>query len=141
MSPGVDSFFSECKLKIGPITFVLPSEVPELLKRGAVIVDIRSELETEIKSFGPDNVVYLPYDELENNWGSLPLEKPLIFADAVGLYSKVAAEKMYQSGYPEVASLSGGIADWEKDGMPLKAGKYQSLNGPCPCMIKPHERK
>ncbi len=137
----MESFFSGCKLKIGQIVFVLPSEVPDLLRNGACIVDVRTELETEIKAFGAENVVYMPFDELDAKWVSLPLEKPLIFADAVGLHSKEAAEKMHSKGYCVVASLSGGIADWEKDGMPMKAGKYQELNGPCPCMIRPHERK
>ena len=137
----MESIFSGCKLKIGQMVFVLPSEVPELLNRGALIIDIRTDLETGIKAFGAENVVYLTFDELENKWESLPLNKPLIFADAVGLYSKEAAEAMHKRGYAEVASLSGGIADWEKDGMPMKAGKYQPLNGPCPCMIRPHERK
>ena len=137
----MESAFSECRLKIGKSVYVLPSEVPVLLGKGAILVDLRTELETEIKAFGVENVVYLPYYDLDAKWESLPLVKPLIFADEVGLYSKEAAEKIYHKGYPDIASLSGGIADWEKDGMPMKAGKYEPLNGPCPCMIRPHERK
>ena len=137
----MESVFLECKLKIGQTIYVLPSEVPLLLGKGAVLVDIRSELETGIKAFGVENVVYIPYYELDEKWESLPLNRPLIFADAVGLHSKEAAEKMLGKGYHETASLSGGIADWEKEGMPMKAGKYQPLNGPCACMIRPHERK
>ncbi|MCX6285381.1 MAG: rhodanese-like domain-containing protein [Bacteroidetes bacterium] len=137
----MNGFFSDCKLKIGETAFVLPSELPGLLSRGAVLVDIRTELETEIKAFGIENVVYLPHHDLDEKWESLPLERPMVFADAVGLHSKEAAEKMSGKGYNETASLAGGIADWEKDGMPMCAGKYQPLNGPCPCMIRPHKRK
>ncbi|MCX6287879.1 MAG: rhodanese-like domain-containing protein [Bacteroidetes bacterium] len=137
----MENVFSACKLKIGHSIYVLPSEVPELLIKGAILVDIRTELETEIKAFGVENVIYLPYYDLDKEWESLPVNNPLIFADAVGLHSKEAAEKMYQKGYADMASLSGGITDWDKDGMPMKAGKYQPLNGPCPCMIRPHERK
>ena len=137
----MENIFSECKLKISGLVYVLPSEVSELLRKGAFVVDLRTELETEIKAFGIENVIYLPYYELDNKWESLPLDKPLILADAVGLHSREAAEKLNSKGYHEIASLSGGIADWEKDGMPMKPGKYQPLNGPCPCMIRPHERK
>jgi len=137
----MNDFFSSCKIKIGRTAFVLPSEVPALLGKGAVIVDIRSELETEIRAFGVENVIYIPHYELDARLESLPRDKPLIFADAVGLHSKEAAEKLTDKGFAAVASLSGGIADWEKDGLPLVAGKYQPLNGPCPCMIRPHERK
>ncbi len=133
--------FDNCSIKIGDLSFPLPGEVPQLLHDGAILVDIRSEMETEIRAFGVEKVIYLPYYEFEKNWNSLPLDRPLILADAVGLRSKHYACYLRDKGYSDVASLAGGIADWEKDGLPVKAGKYMPLNGPCPCMIVPNERK
>jgi rhodanese-related sulfurtransferase len=128
-------------LRIDGISFPLPKEVPYLLQQGAVLVDLREEMETEIRAFRIERIVYLPHSEFEEKWVTLPLVQPLILADAVGLWSKHYAVFLRSKGYLDVASLAGGIADWEKDGMPMKAGKYMPLNGPCPCMIKPHERK
>ena len=133
--------FQTCLLRIDSIPYPLPGEVPYLLQQGAVLVDLREELETEIRAFGIESIIYLPHSEFEDRWETLPLAQPLILADAVGLWSKHYTVFLRLKGYMDVASLAGGISDWEKDGMPMRAGKYMPLNGPCLCMIKPHERK
>ncbi len=135
------NIFDTCSLKIDGIPYPLPGEVLELLGLGAVLVDLREEFDTDIRAFGVENIIYLPHTEFEEKWESLPLDKPLILADAVGLWSRKSVVFLRSKGYEKVASLAGGIADWEKDGFPMKAGKYQPLNGPCPCMIRPRERK
>jgi rhodanese-related sulfurtransferase len=137
----IETIFSTCRLQIDGISFVLSGEVPELLRKETLIVDLREELETNISAFGIENVIYLPYSEFEKSWESLPFEVPLLFADSVGLHSKEAVIFLKTKGYVNVASLAGGFAGWLQDGQPVKAGKYHPLNGPCPCMIKPHERK
>lgn len=133
--------FKTCSLRIDGIPYPLPKEVLELLGAGAILVDLREEFDTEIRAFGVEKVIYLPHTEFEQKWESLPLDKPLILADAVGLWSRKYAVFLRSKGYTNVGSLAGGIADWGKDGFPMKAGKYQPLNGPCPCMIRPRERK
>jgi rhodanese-related sulfurtransferase len=137
----VNNIFSECKLQIGGICFVLPSEVISLLNKGAVLVDMREEVEIDIKSFGVEPVVYLPHFLFDENWESLPLEKPLILADSVGIWSKKAVTTLMSKGYLQVASLAGGFNDWVKDGFPVTEGRCRPLNGPCLCMIRPHEKK
>lgn len=137
----MSAFFESCCLKIEGVPYPLPGEVPELLQRGAIVVDIREEIETEIRAFGIEKVLYMPHSEFEEKWSTLPNDKPLILADAVGLWSKKYTIFLKSKGYDDVSSLAGGIADWEKDGLPMKAGKYQPLNGPCPCMITPREKK
>jgi len=133
--------FDSCKLQINGISYVLYGEVPELLHQGTILVDLREEIETLIKAFGIENVIYLPYSGFDTGWETLPLDKPLMFADSVGLHSKEAVISLKAKGYRNVASLAGGFAGWLQDSQPVKAGKYHPLNGPCPCMIKPHERK
>jgi len=137
----MDNLFDICKLQIDGIPFALPREVKDLLAKGAILVDLREELETQIRAFGVERITYLPYSEFENKWEELPLDNPVIFADSVGLHGKEAAFFMKAKGYSQVASLAGGFAGWFRDGFPVKEGKYHPLNGPCPCMIRPHERK
>jgi len=137
----MNNLFQDCKLQIDGIYFVLPSEVTLLLQRGAVLVDLREELETDIKSFGVEPVICMPHDRFDEKWKTLPLEKPLILADSVGIWSKKAAATLHAGGYVEVASLAGGFNEWDKAGFPVKTGKCQVLDGPCLCMIKPQEKK
>ena len=134
------NLFDNCHIKFDGISFPLPKEVPDLLRRGAVMVDLREELETEIRSFAVERIIYLPRQEFEKKWQTLPLDQPLILADAVGIWSKQYAKFLKSEGYENIASLAGGIADWEKDGFPVTSGKYQPLNGVCACMIRPTEK-
>jgi rhodanese-related sulfurtransferase len=133
--------FDHCKLHIDGIPYPLPAEVGSLLNSGAVLVDLRETIETEIKAFSVENLLYLPHSEFEEKWSSLPVDKPLILADSVGIWSKKYAILMNSKGFTEVASLAGGFSGWLHDGMPVKPGRFAPLNGPCPCMIRPHERK
>jgi rhodanese-related sulfurtransferase len=137
----MNGFFNNCKLHISGIDYVLPSEALELLGKGACLVDLRTDFETEIKAFGLERVVYLPYEELEEKYELLSRKDPLILADSVGLHSKEALVFLKSKGFIHLASLAGGIAEWEKDGFPVSKGRYQPLNGPCPCMIKPRKNK
>jgi hydroxyacylglutathione hydrolase len=135
------NLFQNCRLQINGINYVLPSEVIPLLEQGAILVDLREEVETDIKSFDVKSLICLPHDQFDEKWKTLPLEKPLILADSVGLWSKTAVATLQANGYAEVASLAGGFNEWFRDGFPVKEGKCQPLNGPCLCMIKPHEKK
>ena len=137
----MNNFFQNCKLKIEGISYVLPSEVTLLLQKGAVLVDLREEFETDIKSFGVEPLVYMTYDQFDENWESLPLDKPLILADAVGIRSKQAAASLRSRGFIDVASLAGGFNEWHRDGFPVTDGNCRPLDGPCLCMIKPHKKK
>ncbi|HSN49831.1 MAG TPA: rhodanese-like domain-containing protein [Bacteroidales bacterium] len=134
------SFFDACKIHIEGTAYVLPSEVPELLGKGAMIVDIRNDIETMMRAFGVEEVYYLPFTELEERYSSLPVDRPLIVADAVGLNSKKAVAFLKSKGYAFTAGLAGGIADWEKDGFPMKPDRYQTLDGPCLCMTRPRSK-
>jgi hydroxyacylglutathione hydrolase len=137
----MNSLFSHCRIQIDGFSYALPGEVMELLGKGAWIVDLREEFETLIKSFGVEKILYLPYSELDKKWQTLSADLPLILADSAGVHTKEAMDFLKLKGYENIAGLAGGFADWTKDGFPVKAGKYEPLNGPCPCMIKPKERK
>jgi rhodanese-related sulfurtransferase len=134
------SIFETCKLHINGITYACPVEVPELLKKGALLVDLREDFEIFLKGFSVENILLLPYRKLQEEYESLPIDTPLIFADSVGLWSKEAVLFLKTKGYKQIASLAGGIAEWERDGLPLINDKGQQLNGPCLCMLKPQKR-
>jgi rhodanese-related sulfurtransferase len=118
-----------------------PKESLELCKKGAIIVDVRESYMNSFKMFHVDKVLYLPYSELEKCYRDLPVDQPLIFADAVGLKSREGVLFMNAHGYENIANMAGGIVDWERDGLPLTADISNRLSGSCMCQLKPREAK
>jgi len=140
MKPSIN-FFSECSIVVNGIPCPTPVETINYLREGAVLVDIREELETGIAAFGLEQVIYLPRTLFNEKWQSLPMNKPMILADSAGIWSGQCAIRLKQNGTSEVACLAGGFTEWMHDGLPVKKGRYAPLNGPCPCMIRTQKRK
>jgi rhodanese-related sulfurtransferase len=118
-----------------------PRESYELCKRGAVIVDVREVYMTAFKMFKVEGLVYLPYSELDIMFTELPDDKPLIFADAVGLRSREGVIFMNAHGYMNVANMVGGIVDWEREGLPINTDITVRLSGSCMCQLKAWDSK
>ena len=106
------------------------------IQNGAMLIDIREEYHTNMKTFQVANYIILPLSIFDANITKLPKDNLLIIADASGLHSKIAVEKLLQNGFTKVANLAGGIIDWERDGFPVTKDPSQQLSGQCPCMIK-----
>ena len=76
-----------------------------------------------------------------NHYQDLPVDQPLIFADAVGLKSREGVLFMIAHGYDNVANMAGGIVDWERDGLPLTTDISNRLSGSCMCQLKARESR
>jgi rhodanese-related sulfurtransferase len=113
-----------------------PKESLELCNEGAIIVDVREPYMNNFKMFKVNQVLYLPYSELEKQYRDLPSDTILIFADAVGLKSRESFLFMKEQGYDNIANLAGGIVDWERDGLPLTTDINARLSGSCMCQLK-----
>jgi rhodanese-related sulfurtransferase len=116
-----------------------PGESFALCKKGAIIVDVREDYLNAFKMFKVERVLYLPYSHLEELYKELPTDKPLIFADAVGLRSHEGVVFMNAHGYKNVANMVGGIVDWERDGFPINTDINYRLSGSCMCQLKARE--
>jgi rhodanese-related sulfurtransferase len=116
-----------------------PKESFELCKEGAAIVDVRGSSMNSFKMFHVDNVLYLPYSELEKYYQDLPADQTLIFADSVGLKSRESVLFMNAHGYENAVNMAGGIVDWERDGLPMTTDISARLSGSCMCQLKRRE--
>jgi rhodanese-related sulfurtransferase len=127
--------FSNLGFSIDGLLHVSPRQAYECCLKGATIVDIREDYEIAIKDFGLAGKLFCPYTEFEKLFRTLPKDRPLIIADCVGIHSKAAARILLENGYSNVANMAGGIADWERDGLPMKKD-IEIMGGQCPCQIK-----
>jgi rhodanese-related sulfurtransferase len=120
---------------------VSPMEAFELVKRGAIIIDVREEKLRGFKSFDVQELVYLPHSKIKEEYQYLPSDRYLIFADTVGLRSKEVVIFLTEKGFDKIANLSGGIVDWDRDGLPITSDISHRLSGGCICQLKPREMK
>ena len=118
-----------------------PREANELLKEGAVLVDLRDTDYIDYKAFDVDHVIVLPMSVFEEHVKNLDPGGYYILADSSGIKSHNYVEKMRKLGYTHVASMSGGFVEWERDGMPVRVDVHERLTGACACQLRPRERK
>jgi len=113
-----------------------PHEAAGYLARGAVLVDLREAYETNFRVFAVDEVVYLPWSAFRERCATLPKDRALVLADAAGIYSREAARILAGAGYPNIARLSGGMIDWNAEGLPVRRDADYELGGQCACKMK-----
>lgn len=131
------NFFSEIGFELNGIRHISAREAFAAISRGAVLIDIREEYLTIMRTFKVDNYILCPLSIFDENITAIPKDRPLIVADATGLKSKIAVEKLLNNGFIEVANLAGGIMDWDRDGFPVNADPNEQLSGQCLCKLKP----
>jgi len=115
---------------------LLPSEAACWLGRGALLVDLREAYETNFRVFDVEEVLYVPWSRFAASFGLLPRDKPLVLADASGIYCREAARILVAAGYSNLAKLSGGMIDGDAAGLPVRKDGDYELRGQCACRMK-----
>ena len=111
------------------------------LRQGALLLDIREAYETNFRVFDVDEVLYLPMTRFNDFVTRIPVGKPIVIADAAGIYTREAARILMQNGYTNIAKLSGGMIDWYAEGLPVRTDASFELGGSCACKIKTRSGK
>ena len=101
---------------------ILPQEAFNLRERekNILVVDVRTVAEREQLRI-PGSIA-VPLGELMQGQAQLPRDKPLLLVCAVGGRSYAAGLYLIKENYLRVYNLKGGIAAWEKAGLPLEYG-------------------
>lgn len=133
-------FFAQQGMVIQGVVHLSPKEALVAVERGALFVDLREDYLVVMKAFDLPGVLHLPYSQFKQAAGQLPKDQPMVFADAVGLYSKEAVIYLREHGYEEIASLNGGILAWEDAGLPTGVNKNELWSGSCMCQLRPRNR-
>ncbi len=122
--------------RIEGIASLSPREARDLLSAGAVLVDLREAYETNFRVFDVEKVLYLPWSTFPERIGDLPRDRALILADASGIYVREAARLLSRAGFSNLGKLSGGMIDWDGEGLPVRKDPDFELGGQCACKIK-----
>ncbi len=96
---------------------VTPHEAARRLRDGAALLDVRNRDEFD-ESRVPDSLL-IPLGELKERVSELPQDQDLVVICRSGGRSGLAVDWLLSQGFVAV-NLSGGILDWEEEGLPVE---------------------
>lgn len=108
---------------------------------GAVMIDIRAEGFSDYKCPDVKDIVFIPFEQVEQRYKELSKDTLFIVFDSSGIHSGEVVKYLMQQGYVSVANLAGGVVEWERDGMPMIIDKRERLSGSCMCQLRHRENK
>lgn len=81
---------------------VVKNQLPELLQKGAIIVDVRSP--AEFSTGSAPGSVNIPVSDLPRRMGELDKAKPIVLCCASGMRASTAAAMLKANGFGEVVN-------------------------------------
>ena len=100
---------------------VNPSTALSMIRKGALLVDVREGREVEQLAFDVPDVLVVPLSRLENRVAEIPSDRKVIVACKSGNRSQVAARILLNHGYGQVLNMQYGILGWSREGLPVKS--------------------
>lgn len=102
---------------------VSAQQLVDLVNReNAVVLDVRDRKEFETGHIV--NAVNIPYTALEGRIDELNKykERPLVVACKMGQHSGTAGTMLRKKGFADVRRLTGGLAEWRNQNLPVVKG-------------------
>lgn len=98
---------------------VSPGDVPARMKDGSIVVDVRST--SEWRSGHIAGSLHIPLGRLVAQLQERPRSEPIVLVCESGSRSAIGASLMTAAGFTDVTNLTGGIAAWRRENLPLEA--------------------
>ena len=106
---------------------VNPANALAMIRKGALLVDVREAHEVAKKSFDVPDIMLIPLRELEKRFREIPANRQLIIACHSGNRSIIATRFLVKHGYRKAINMQNGISRWAKEGLPLKSREKQTI--------------
>ncbi len=95
-----------------------PRQVADLLREGEIqLIDVRAPHEHEAGRIAGGSLIELA--TLSGRADAIDRDRPVVFYCRSGGRSAMATEAFRQAGY-DAHNMSGGLLQWERDGLPLE---------------------
>lgn len=95
--------------------------------RPAVLLDVRER--DEFLQVRVDSSLFIPMSQLGARLDEIPRDRPVLVICASGSRSTNVTGYLLASGWTDVASVAGGIATWERMGLPVTKGPIRPDEG------------
>ncbi len=99
---------------------VTPTKALAMIKKGALLVDVRQPKEVARKSFDVSEIMLIPVGDLKNRFQEIPVDRKVIIACHIGNRGLMATRFLMNNGYSKAVNMQQGIVLWEKEGLPVK---------------------
>lgn len=97
-----------------------PREALEMLRAGALLVDVRERAEIAAAGYGGvEDILILPLSEAGQRLDELPRDRDIVWACRSGRRSRQIGESLWQAGFRRAVNLEGGILAWAEAGLPV----------------------
>ncbi len=97
------------------------AQAAEMRDSGAFILDVR-EPDEWVAGHIPDATL-IPLAQLESRLNEVPQDQEVVVVCRSGNRSATARDILLQSGFDQVASMAGGMNDWQAQGLPTITGE------------------
>jgi rhodanese-related sulfurtransferase len=91
-----------------------------------VVIDVRTDRERREKYI--EGSLHFPLNQIRDRVGQVPRNQKIVVHCAGGYRSSTAASILKQVGISDVSDLLGGIAGWEKSGLPVASSLEKRSN-------------
>ena len=91
-----------------------------MIRKGAVLIDIREPHEVANKSFDVPETLFIPLRQLGKRFQEIPKNHQVVIACHSGSRSTLATRFLIKQGYRKAVSMERGMIGWERAGLPLK---------------------
>lgn len=99
---------------------ICPTTTMEMVKNGALFIDVREPGEVAEVAYDLPNVLHIPLSVFEARYMEIPKNKDIIMACKGGGRSMRAAGFLANHGYTRISNLQSGIIGWIEKGFPIK---------------------
>jgi rhodanese-related sulfurtransferase len=105
---------------------VNPATAYSMIKKGALLVDVRETGEIDRKAFDVSDFMSVPMSKFQSRLDEIPAERKVILACHSGSRSSMASRMLVNHGHRKVHNLQNGMIQWEREGLPVKKQVTQS---------------
>lgn len=109
-----------------PAVVSLPAEITvtqasQMQAQGAFILDVREP--SEWTQFHISGATLIPLGSLPNRLNEVPKDRDVVVVCRTGIRSAQGRDILLKAGFTRVTSMTGGLTQWQAQGMPLATGQ------------------
>lgn len=97
---------------------ICPTKIKSL-KEDFLLIDIREKFEFDTYKADFQDVINVPFSEIDENLEILPKHKLLILICNNGLRSETATKYLMERNFENIIFIEGGLLKWQQNGMEI----------------------